>query len=165
MSSERRNFIYAQSVPCLSGSWIVVLHLGMYSEEWHQATDLSLTTLQWYVYLHPLIFIVSNVGIQSSEQFLETFRNNLIDINIDPSPYGTHSFRRGGCQYFASVRRWKLRRICDWGGWSTEFSSLTIIKYLISWNDEPEESRDNFLSPNQAPTVRCYHCGRTCSCS
>ena len=93
------------------------------------------------------------------------FRNNLLDIGIDPSPYGTHSFRRGGCQYFASIRRWKLRRICDWGGWSTEFSSLTIVKYLISWNDEPEESRDNFLNPEQAPSVLCPHCGRSCPCA
>ncbi|EDR14531.1 uncharacterized protein LACBIDRAFT_305214 [Laccaria bicolor S238N-H82] len=28
----------------------------------------------------------------TSEQFLELFRNNLLDIGIDPSPYGTHSF-------------------------------------------------------------------------
>ncbi|KAG1834301.1 hypothetical protein DFJ58DRAFT_869142 [Suillus subalutaceus] len=32
----------------------------------------------------------------SSEQFLELFRNNLLDVDIDPTPYGTHSFRRGG---------------------------------------------------------------------
>ncbi|KDR69978.1 hypothetical protein GALMADRAFT_76806 [Galerina marginata CBS 339.88] len=107
----------------------------------------------------------ANNSPMTSEQFLEIFRNNLIDIKIDYSPYGTHSFRRGGCQYFASVRRWKLRRICDWGGWSTEFSSLTIVKYLISWNDEPEESRDNFLNPNQAPTVLCSYCGRSCPCA
>ncbi|KAF8814125.1 hypothetical protein BYT27DRAFT_7250346 [Phlegmacium glaucopus] len=69
---------------------------------------------------------VANNTPMTSEQLLEMFRNNLVDIGIDPSPYGTHSFRRGGCQYFASIRRWKLRRICDWGGWSTEFSSLTI---------------------------------------
>ncbi|KAI3619620.1 DNA breaking-rejoining enzyme [Moniliophthora roreri] len=30
--------------------------------------------------------------------FLEKFRNNLIDISIDPNPYGTHSFHHGGCQ-------------------------------------------------------------------
>ncbi|KAG1845546.1 hypothetical protein F4604DRAFT_1936880 [Suillus subluteus] len=28
----------------------------------------------------------------ASEQFLELFRNNLLDIGIDPAPYGTHSF-------------------------------------------------------------------------
>ncbi|KAJ4501672.1 hypothetical protein C8R41DRAFT_912944 [Lentinula lateritia] len=34
----------------------------------------------------------------TSEQFLEMFRNNLIDIGVDHIPYGTHSFRHGGCQ-------------------------------------------------------------------
>jgi len=101
----------------------------------------------------------------TSEQCLEIFRHNLLDIGIHPSPYGTHSFRRGGCQWLASVRRWKLRRICDWGGWSTEFSSLTIVKYLISWNDDPTETRDNFFNPDQAPSLLCYHCGRSCSCA
>lgn len=102
---------------------------------------------------------------QTSEQCLEIFRNNLLDIGIHPSPYGTHSFRRGGCQWLASVRRWTLRRICDWGGWSTEFSSLTIVKYLISWNDDPTETRDNFFNPDQAPTLLCHHCGRSCPCA
>ncbi|PBK83564.1 hypothetical protein ARMGADRAFT_1048412 [Armillaria gallica] len=27
--------------------------------------------------------------------------------------------------------------ICKWGGWSTDFSHLTIVKYLISANDTP----------------------------
>ncbi|KAF8906281.1 hypothetical protein CPB84DRAFT_1675966 [Gymnopilus junonius] len=101
----------------------------------------------------------------TSEQFLKSFRNNLIDICVEPSPYGTHSFRRGGCQYFASLRRWKLRRICEWGGWSTEFSSMTIVKYLISWNDEPEESRDNFLDPDLEPSILCHVCKRSCHCA
>ncbi|KAK7033784.1 DNA breaking-rejoining enzyme [Favolaschia claudopus] len=99
-----------------------------------------------------------------SEKFLEMFRNNLLDVGLDPYPYGTHSFRRGGCQYFASHRRWSLRRICDWGGWSMEFSSLTIVKYLIGWNDDPTELRENFLNPNQKPTEKCAVCGRTCAC-
>lgn len=92
------------------------------------------------------------------------FRNNLLDIGLDPYPYGTHSFRRGGCQYFASHRRWSLRRICEWGGWSMEFSNLTIVKYLIGWNDDPTELRENFLNPNQQITERCSACGRTCAC-
>ncbi|KJA12689.1 hypothetical protein HYPSUDRAFT_152300, partial [Hypholoma sublateritium FD-334 SS-4] len=101
----------------------------------------------------------------TSEQFLEMFRNNLLDIDIDPTPYGTHSFRRGGCQYLSSERRWTLRRICEWGGWSAEFSNLTIVKYLISWNDDPTERREDFLNPNRAPALKCFACGRSCSCA
>jgi hypothetical protein len=35
----------------------------------------------------------------SSDVFLESFRRNLVEIGRNPLPYGTHSFRRGGCQY------------------------------------------------------------------
>lgn len=101
---------------------------------------------------------------QTSEQFLEIFRHNLLYIGIDPSPYDTHLFRHGKCQWLASLRRWKLWQICDWGGWSTEFSSLTIVKYLISWNDDPTKTRDKFFNPDQDPSLLCYHCGRSCPC-
>ncbi|KAK7025742.1 hypothetical protein R3P38DRAFT_3316397 [Favolaschia claudopus] len=83
----------------------------------------------------------------TSECFLEMFRNNLLDITVDPAPYGTHSFRRGGCQWLYTCCRWGLRRICDWGGWSTEFSNLTIVKYLISYADEPCERREDYMNP------------------
>ncbi|KIK72417.1 hypothetical protein PAXRUDRAFT_799015 [Paxillus rubicundulus Ve08.2h10] len=75
------------------------------------------------------------------EQFLEMFWNNLLDVNVDPAPYGTHSFWHGGCQYLHIERRWPLRRICEWGGWSQEFTNLTIVKYLISLNDDSLEPR------------------------
>jgi hypothetical protein len=101
---------------------------------------------------------------QTTQQFLELFRNNLLDVNVDPAPYGTHSFRRGGCQYLHCYRRWSFRRVCEWGGWSTDFSYLTIVKYLISVNDDPMECREDFFNPQQLPTVRCPACGRQCNC-
>jgi hypothetical protein len=93
------------------------------------------------------------------------FRNNLLDVGIDPIPYGTHSFRRGGCQWMSVQLRWPLRRICEWGGWSTEFSHMTIVKYLISWNDDATETRDNFFNFHRPPTIKCFACGRSCHCS
>ncbi|KAF8171266.1 hypothetical protein BJ912DRAFT_851043, partial [Pholiota molesta] len=101
----------------------------------------------------------------TSEQFLEMFRNNLLDVKLDPIPYGTHSFRRGGCQHLATDWRWPIRDVCEWGGWSTEFSSMTIVKYLISLNDDPRHKREDFLNPNLRPVVKCFSCGRTCGCS
>ncbi|KAG2358113.1 hypothetical protein BDR07DRAFT_1295895, partial [Suillus spraguei] len=101
----------------------------------------------------------------SSEQFLELFRNNLLDIDIDPTPNGMHSFCQGGCQYLHVERHWHLRRICEWGGWSTEFMNMTIVKYLISSNDDPAEPREHFFDPNQQPTIKCRQCGRCCSCA
>ncbi|KIJ08192.1 hypothetical protein PAXINDRAFT_89235, partial [Paxillus involutus ATCC 200175] len=102
---------------------------------------------------------------QSSELFLELFRNNLLDVNVDPAPYGTHSFRRGGCQYLHIERRWLLRRICEWGGWSQEFTNLTIVKYLISLNDDPTEPREDFFNLDRRPTLKCHQCGRSCPCA
>ncbi|KZV93497.1 hypothetical protein EXIGLDRAFT_612857 [Exidia glandulosa HHB12029] len=106
------------------------------------------------------------VGSQmTGEHLLELMRRNLADVNIDALEYGTHSFRRGGCQWLSCDKRWPLRQICDWGGWSTEFSSLTIVKYLISENDDPRERREDYFNPNRPPALRCFACGRTCSCS
>ncbi|KAH7871392.1 uncharacterized protein C8R40DRAFT_1162622 [Lentinula edodes] len=80
----------------------------------------------------------------TSEQFLEMFWNNLLDVGVDFVPYGTHSFRRG---------------------WSQEFTHLTIVKYLISWNDNPHVDRDDFFNMNCAPTTACPTCNRTCHCA
>jgi hypothetical protein len=107
---------------------------------------------------------VNSPCLQTSAAFLELFRNNLIDIGKDPWPYGTHSFRRGGCQWLASGMRWDIRRICDWGGWSLDLQSPTILKYIMSWNDEPLERREDYLNPNRMPAVKCYSCGRCCHC-
>ncbi|KAL1660113.1 hypothetical protein GGF50DRAFT_130526 [Schizophyllum commune] len=101
----------------------------------------------------------------SSDSFLEMFRNNLLDLKIDPTPYGTHSFRRGGCQFYIVDRRWNIRKICEWGGWSREFSNLTIVKYIISWNDDPLDAREDFLNPNLKPALKCPSCGRSCHCA
>ncbi|KAK0430783.1 DNA breaking-rejoining enzyme [Armillaria borealis] len=72
-----------------------------------------------------------------TEVFLELFHNNLFDIEISLYAYGTHSFRRGGCQWLSVDLHWSIWRICEWGGWSTDFTHLMIVKYLISWNDDP----------------------------
>ncbi|KAJ3861306.1 hypothetical protein EV359DRAFT_74768 [Lentinula novae-zelandiae] len=101
----------------------------------------------------------------TSEQFLEMFRNNLLDIGVDFVPYGTHSFRRGGCQWLSVEHCWPLHQICEWGGWSQEFTHLTIVKYLISWNDNPHVDCDDFFNMNRAPTTAYSTCNRTCHCA
>ncbi|EKM82403.1 hypothetical protein AGABI1DRAFT_35038 [Agaricus bisporus var. burnettii JB137-S8] len=101
----------------------------------------------------------------TAEQFLEMFRMNLLDIGIDYTPYGTHSFRRGGCQWMSVDLRWHLRDICEWGGWSTDLTHLTIVKYLISSNDSPMNSRKDFFNFNRPPTLKCWTCGRSCHCA
>ena len=93
-------------------------------------------------------------------------RNNLLDIDIDPRTYGTHSFRRGGCQYLHLVRRWPIQTICSWGGWSPDFDNTgTIFKYLVSWVDLPLVARNDMMNPDRQGTEPCPTCGRSCHCA
>ncbi|KAG1887197.1 hypothetical protein F4604DRAFT_1571212 [Suillus subluteus] len=102
----------------------------------------------------------------TSDSFVECFHNNLLDIGVDPHPYGTHSFRRGGCQFLYKVCRWDFRDICDWGGWAENFDNPgTIFKYLLLWNDNPQEQQEHYMNPNQPRKDPCHACGRTCHCA
>ncbi|KAH8985965.1 DNA breaking-rejoining enzyme [Lactarius hatsudake] len=109
--------------------------------------------------------ISENNQLMMAECFLEMFCNNLIDIGVDPIAYSTHLFRCGGCQWLANDLWWPLWWICEWGGWSTEFTHLMIIKYLISWNDNPLQNWENFFNLNWAPVLKCFACGWLCHCS
>ncbi|KAK0457945.1 uncharacterized protein EV420DRAFT_1620828 [Desarmillaria tabescens] len=88
--------------------------------------------------------IVVKNSPMTPEVFLELFRNNLWDLRIAPYAYGTHSFRRGGCQWLSVDLRW-----------SKEFTHLTIVKYLISWNDNPMLRCDEFFKLDHQTTIQC----------
>jgi hypothetical protein len=100
---------------------------------------------------------------QSAAQFLDAFRNNLIDIKIDPTPYGCHSFRRGGCQYYYTERGWDLRDLCSWGGWSLDLTKLQIVQYLFSTIDTAPRQRSEFQLARPR-TGLCHVCKRSCRC-
>ncbi|KAK0463134.1 uncharacterized protein EV420DRAFT_1618934 [Desarmillaria tabescens] len=108
--------------------------------------------------------ITAKNAAMKPEVFLQLFRNNLWDLDITPYPYGTHSFHRGGCQWFSCDLHWSIRQICEWGGWSSDFSYLTIVKYLISSNDNLTLRRDEFVKLDRQ-VVKCLTCGRTCPCA
>ncbi|KAJ7870056.1 hypothetical protein B0H14DRAFT_2726455, partial [Mycena olivaceomarginata] len=109
--------------------------------------------------------IIPSEGM-STDSFMEYFRNNLLDIDIDPRPYGTHSFRRGGCQYLAMVLRWPFRNICSWGGWAENFDNPgTLFKYLLSWTDTPLLEREDYLNPSRPVGDVCAACNRSRHCS
>ncbi|TDL15193.1 hypothetical protein BD410DRAFT_778284 [Rickenella mellea] len=102
----------------------------------------------------------------SPEAFMESFRLNLLDILVNPRPYGTHSFRRGGAQYLANMPRWPLTSICAWGGWTERYDNPgTIFKYLVSWTDTPTVAREDFFNPMRRGVDPCHMCGRTCHCA
>ncbi|KLO16413.1 hypothetical protein SCHPADRAFT_914068 [Schizopora paradoxa] len=99
-------------------------------------------------------------------QFLDCLRNNLCDIGVRPHAYGTHSFRRGGCQYLAVILRWTYRQICDWAGWSDNLDNpTTLFKYLLSFMDDNSLRREDYLNPLRPPTSKCPACGRSCHCA
>ncbi|EPS93781.1 hypothetical protein FOMPIDRAFT_1135549, partial [Fomitopsis schrenkii] len=96
----------------------------------------------------------------SYDGFVECFRNNLLDINIDPRAYGTHSFQQGGCQYLAVVKHWPFCDICTWGGWAEHFDNPgTIFKYLMSWVDTPLVEQKDYFNPKRAASDLCSQCG------
>ncbi|KAJ7490204.1 hypothetical protein B0H11DRAFT_1719309, partial [Mycena galericulata] len=101
----------------------------------------------------------------SSTAFLLLFRNNLLEVKVDPAPYGTHSLRRGGVQYLLLFKRKGIRQICEWGGWSTDFTSSSVLRYIISLSDDVQLVREDFLDPNRPPQLKCYVCGRGCHCA
>ncbi|KAK0218990.1 hypothetical protein IW262DRAFT_1448912 [Armillaria fumosa] len=109
--------------------------------------------------------ILTKNSPMTAEVFLELFRNNLWDLGIAPYPYGTHSFHCGSCQWLSVDLHWSLQQICKWGGWSTDFTHLTIMKYLISWNDDPMTQQDDFFKLDREATIKCWSCGWTCPCA
>ncbi|KAG1863694.1 hypothetical protein F4604DRAFT_1882172 [Suillus subluteus] len=85
-----------------------------------------------------------------SNAFLKCVCNNLLDIGVDPHPYSR-------CQFLYKVCRWDFGDICDWGGWAENFDNPGMIfKYLLSWNDNPQE---------KSRKDPCHACGRTCHCA
>ncbi|KAJ7023433.1 hypothetical protein C8F04DRAFT_1271362 [Mycena alexandri] len=55
--------------------------------------------------------------------------------------YGTHSFRRGGCQYRIKVKKWSADMVAAWGGWS-QVEAVTMFRYFYSPNDNHEYMQD-----------------------
>ncbi|PBK68264.1 DNA breaking-rejoining enzyme [Armillaria solidipes] len=123
--------------------------------DWIVASNITHGYLFPNIDKHDCPITVKNTAMKP-EVFLQLFRNNLCDLGEPPYAYGTHSFRHGGCQWLS---------ICEWGGWSTDFTHLTIIKYLISWNDAATLRRDEFFKLDREATTRCWSCGHTCACA
>jgi len=57
------------------------------------------------------------------------------------SLYGTHSFRRGGCQHRIKDNDWTIDMVAGWGGWS-QIEAQTMFRYFYSPNDNHEYMAD-----------------------
>ncbi len=52
--------------------------------------------------------------------------------------FGTHSFRRGGCQDRLENCRWSPAMVAAWGGWS-QLEAVTMFRYFYSPHDNSEK--------------------------
>ncbi|XTI89844.1 hypothetical protein V2W45_1204139, partial [Cenococcum geophilum] len=50
------------------------------------------------------------------------------------------------------------------GGWSLEFNSLTIIRYLLGRNDDLVKSYEDYMNPRAQKGTLCPYCRRSCDC-
>ncbi|KAK7016490.1 hypothetical protein R3P38DRAFT_3321031 [Favolaschia claudopus] len=55
--------------------------------------------------------------------------------------YGTHSFRRGGCQHRIKNKGWTVDMVAAWGGWS-QVEAITMFRYFYSPKDNHEFMAD-----------------------
>ncbi|KAJ7137297.1 hypothetical protein C8R46DRAFT_922457, partial [Mycena filopes] len=46
--------------------------------------------------------------------------------------YGTHSFRRGGCQYRIKIKKWSADMVAAWGGWSQVEAGNNVQIFLFT---------------------------------
>ncbi|RKP16687.1 hypothetical protein ROZALSC1DRAFT_24991 [Rozella allomycis CSF55] len=82
----------------------------------------------------PMITIIDDKDVLESNAiitrayFLKQFRQHLLSINLDPSVYGTQSFRRGGVQYLAKLGL-NIHQSLMWAGWSSKFNEQVVNRY------------------------------------
>lgn len=78
---------------------------------------------------------------------MEMFRYRLLDIGLDPQPYGKYSIMRGGFQFLVSERHWTIPMMCEWTGLPREHerTPYVVAKYLWSSNDLSAPKRDSYL--------------------
>ncbi len=83
--------------------------------------------------------------------FNDSFNTFLESIGYNSENYGTHSFRRGGAQFFNLYWGWPVRMIADWGGWCTskgnEMNPQMIFHYLTNCH-ENNCVTDDMLHPD-----------------
>ncbi|KAG0702941.1 hypothetical protein DFH29DRAFT_998896 [Suillus ampliporus] len=86
----------------------------------------------------------------TADSFLECFRNNLLDIAIDPLalwhpllPPWRLSVSRNGAKVAASARSAHGE-----AGQRISTNPGTIFKYLLSWNDAPLLQREDYFNPD-----------------
>jgi hypothetical protein len=83
-------------------------------------------------------------GTVNYVSFLSYLRSDLKKIGIAKwYLYGTHSFRRGGAQYYMNVQGKSMEQIRAWGGWRDR----ALFDYLKDQHSLGVYARHNFTRP------------------
>lgn len=83
----------------------------------------------------------------SKARFFSLFKDLLDDLDVaDAYNYGSHSFRRGGAQFFNTVFKMSIKDICEFGGWSFIGEVSVIGRYLVGPFDDPLYSSEDRLA-------------------
>jgi hypothetical protein len=69
--------------------------------------------------------------------------------------YGTHSFRRGGCQYYLFVQMKTYKDVFAFGGWS---NIKDAMRYMVGSNDILDQPRHNMSRPLKTGVCRDCRC-------
>ncbi|KAF7967243.1 hypothetical protein HWV62_35061 [Athelia sp. TMB] len=91
----------------------------------------------------PLFLRVNQIGAVTSEPLTNFTLSKALTGDLqalgyaDWALFGTHSFRRGGCQYRIRVKDWDVAMVAAWGGWS-QVEAITMFRYFYSPKDNHE---------------------------
>ncbi|GJJ69490.1 hypothetical protein EMPS_01836 [Entomortierella parvispora] len=85
------------------------------------------------------------------QEYLDIFTNNSMVLGTRRGKFTSHCFRRGGAQFrfMFAKKKWSLKAVKWWGGWSETEKSGTIIRYLLDEYAAYEESFGDMLSPER----------------
>ena len=127
-------------------------------------------------YLCPVRAFLSWIAVRGDSPgplFYNEVRNKIVDKPIpyakiqswlaedlqkfikDWDLYTTHTFRRGGCQFYNMVRKKSVTEILHWGGWN---DISIMLRYMLGPQKSIETGRDYFTKPPEI--ITCDICKR-----
>ncbi|KII85744.1 hypothetical protein PLICRDRAFT_178074 [Plicaturopsis crispa FD-325 SS-3] len=131
------------------------LHLG----QWLDHLQLLLQRpLADHDYIFPAVASTGQLkfGEATSRSGFENLMDDIIQrsgvMNGRNGKFTTHCFRRGGAQYrfMWAARKWSLKAVKWWGGWSSNERIDTIMRYLLDELMAYEEGFGDILMADRA---------------
>ena len=124
-------------------------------------------TLPATTFLFPHVDASDNIHFSTPMQTRDVrdhLRSDLQALGVQLfSLYGTHSFRRGGTQWWHIFMGRSVPALCAWGGWALT-DAMTILRYLYSENDARQENNQLFMKMEGRVGITCPSCKRSCGC-